>query len=91
MGRGGELLLLVLPVLLVVLLVLATFRSSSVRLLGVTAGVCGAWLVMFLADVFVVRPIPTIAWGGYVLVVLMAGTAVSGRWRVSDQGRAVTW
>jgi hypothetical protein len=76
------------------LLVLATFRSSSVRLLGVTAGVCGAWLVMFLADVFVVRPIPTIAWGGYVLVVLMAGTAVlavTGRRRVSDQGRAVTW
>jgi hypothetical protein len=49
---------------------------------------------MFLADVFVVRPIPTIAWGGYVLVVLMAGTAVlavTGRRRVGDQGRAVTW
>lgn len=80
--RGGDILLPLLQLLLVVLLVMATFRSDALP--KVIAGVCAGWLL--LVGMTITENIPRLS-GGWPVVVLMVGTlglatthAVLARW-----------
>lgn len=73
-GNGGELLLPLIQISVVVLQVMATFRPRSVALPKAIALVCAGWLVWFAIDMVVVEYASRLAWGAFVVIVLMAGT-----------------